>query len=315
MALRGKTISVGCASLDAALEFYTGELGFRLDMIVPADAPRLAIVSGYGVNVRLESEARAPDCLSGTGDGLVISRMSGGAAWGQGRAGMLYRDLIPDRLGGRFIASHIRISDGGPVPDYVHFHKISFQMIFCRRGWVRVVYEDQGAPFVMHAGDCVLQPPEIRHRVLESSAGLEVVEIGTPAEHETWRDHDAALPSEVLRPARDFCGQRFVRHVAAEAVWQRSERGFEYRDCGIGEATSGLASVRVLRGIAPALPLEHAGEFLFLYVLAGGVTLRSEAHGVETLASDDSCVVPAGTLFTLDADADCELLEVRLPGV
>src|SRR6185312_10404915 len=24
-----------------------------------------------------------------------------------------------------------------------------------------------GDPFVMHAGDCVLQPPEIRHRVLE----------------------------------------------------------------------------------------------------------------------------------------------------
>ena len=42
----------------------------------------------------------------------------------------------PDRLGGRFIASHIRIEQGGPVPDYVHFHKIRFQMIYMTRGWV-----------------------------------------------------------------------------------------------------------------------------------------------------------------------------------
>jgi quercetin dioxygenase-like cupin family protein len=41
-------------------------------------------------------------------------------------------------------------------------------MIYCHRGWVRVVYEDQGEPFVMHPGDCVLQPPGIRHRVLEA---------------------------------------------------------------------------------------------------------------------------------------------------
>ncbi len=54
-------------------------------------------------------------------------------AWHAGRAGMLYRDLIPNRQGGRFIASHIRIPDGGPVPDYVHFHKVRFQMIFLPR--------------------------------------------------------------------------------------------------------------------------------------------------------------------------------------
>ena len=93
---------------------------------------------------------------------------------------MLYRDLIPGRLGGRYIASHISIPEGGPVADWVHFHRIALQMIYVRRGWVRVVYEDQGEPFVMREGDLVLQPPEIRHRVLESSAGLEVVEISAP---------------------------------------------------------------------------------------------------------------------------------------
>jgi len=78
-----------------------------------------------------------------------------GATGGQGRAGMLYRDLIPSRLGGRYIASHITIPDGGPVSDWVHYHRILVQMIFVRRGWVRVVYEGEGEPFVMHTGDHV----------------------------------------------------------------------------------------------------------------------------------------------------------------
>ena len=37
---------------------------------------------------------------------------------------------------------------------------MGFQLIFCYRGWVEVVYEDQGAPFILHAGDCVIQGPD-----------------------------------------------------------------------------------------------------------------------------------------------------------
>ena len=114
-------------------------------------------------------------------------------SWNEGRAGMLYRDLIPSRLGGRFIASHISIPTGGEVPDYVHFHKVRFQMIYCIFGWAKLVYECQGEPFVMNAGDCVLQPPEIRHRVLETSDKFEVLEIGCPAIHETFADHELPL--------------------------------------------------------------------------------------------------------------------------
>ena len=88
---------------------------------------------------------------------------------------MHYRDLVPSRLGGAMIASHIRIPDGGPVPDMVHFHKVGFQLIFCIRGWVDVVYEDQGGPRRLAAGDCFIQPPRIRHRVLEASDGEEAL--------------------------------------------------------------------------------------------------------------------------------------------
>jgi quercetin dioxygenase-like cupin family protein len=248
---------------------------------------------------------------------FVVSKMAGGASWGVGRAGMLYRDLIPEREGGRFIASHIRIPEGGPVPDYVHFHKIRFQMIYCYKGWVRLVYEDQGPPFVMQAGDCVLQPPEIRHRVLESSGGLEVIEIGCPAEHMTCVEHAIPLPTGKLDPARDFGGQRYVLHVAAKAEWQPWRlAGFLARDTGIGAATDGLAGVKVARvaGATKGETTTHAGEFLFLFVLAGSVRLAAAGHPDERLLTGDAVTIPAGLAHSLTAcSADLELLEVCLP--
>ena len=46
---------------------------------------------------------------------------------------MQYRDLIPSRLDGSIIASHIRIPDGGPVPELVHYHTVGFQLIYCSK--------------------------------------------------------------------------------------------------------------------------------------------------------------------------------------
>jgi quercetin dioxygenase-like cupin family protein len=228
---------------------------------------------------------------------------------------MLYRDLIPGRLGGRFIASHITIPEGGPVADWVHFHKVRFQMIFCRRGWVKVVYEDQGPPFVMQAGDCVLQPPRIRHRVLESSPGLEVVEIGCPALHETLADHDISLPNGRIDPDRNFEGQRFLRHVAADTPWTTLDgHGAQAQHTGIAAATGGLADARVIRpGAARALGgSRFEGEFLFGFVLEGACVLGHEGrHG---LSSGDAFVIPPGGTWDLsEADETLRLLEVRMP--
>ena len=82
-------------------------------------------------------------------------------------------------------------------------------MIFCYKGWVKVVYEDQGSPFVMNSGDCVLQPPHIRHQVFECSDRLEVIEVSCPAEHETYTDQLLELPNSKTDPYRNFSGQRF----------------------------------------------------------------------------------------------------------
>src|SRR5579864_3770167 len=350
--ITGAEVVLPSAELEATLAFFRHRLGFQLQSIFPADAPAVAVLAGHGLRLRLDRDAegapghirllcREPDAVAGgervltAPNGtrielveaerpvnlppikpeLVISRMAGEGAFDAGRAGMLYRDLIPGRLGGRFIASHIRIPEGGPVPDYVHFHKIRFQMIYCRTGWVRLVYEDQGPPFVMEAGDCVLQPPEIRHRVLESSPGLEVIEIACPAVHETFADDGLALPNATVNLQRDFGGQRFLWHVAAGARWQPSRvPGFECRDTGMGEATRGLAGARVVRPrSASQTPREiHDRELQFFFVLDGAATLV--CAGVHRLAPGDAVTIPAGVPYAFGDCADAlSLLEVTLP--
>jgi quercetin dioxygenase-like cupin family protein len=340
-------VVLACADLAPALEFFVGRLGFRVETIFPADDPQVASLSGFGLRLRLEPGDGDPGVIrlaSGAVGGervmvapngtrvelvdpdppievpplkseFVVTRHGDGPRAGEGRAGMLYRDLIPGRLGGRFIASHISIPGGGPVADWVHFHKIRFQMIFCRRGWVRLVYEDQGEPFILTAGDCVLQPSRIRHRVLESSDGLEVVEIGCPALHETLADHGMELPTQVLAPGRDFGGQRFRHSVAAETPWtQHGATGFERRETGLADATGGLADVRVIRPattrglVAPP----HGGELFFGFVLEGSVVL--DHVGAHPLGPADAFVIPAGEAWGLSgASEDLALLEVILP--
>ncbi|MCI0390684.1 MAG: cupin [Acidobacteria bacterium] len=312
--------------LAETIDFFTRRLGFRIDMIVPADAPKTAVISGQGVTLRLKTGgtqvALADSSLDLPEDfpGFVISRQNtidAYDAWHVGRAGMQYRDLIPGRLGGRFVASHIRIPDGGKTPDYVHYHKALFQMIYCKAGWVRVVYEDQGPPFVLEAGDCVLQPPEIRHRVLESSPRLEVIEVGCPAAHETWTDHELQLPTREYLPNRLFGGQRFALHRARGARWGPWRLdGFEARDTGIAAATNGLASSRVVKANSTitAMANGHACELLFLFFLQGEIGIDGGARGNHQLQAGDSCVIPAGVDYTLRAGEGLEMLEVSLPG-
>jgi quercetin dioxygenase-like cupin family protein len=176
-------------------------------MIFPADNPREARLSCGGEALTLSTSFKSRSQQQEPPKGGTQS------AWIKGRAGMEYRDLIPNRLGGKVIASLIRLAEGGEVPDYVHYHKIAFQVIYCMRGRIKVVYEDQGKPFWLERGDLILQPPEIRHRVLECTAGAEVIEISSPAEHETWVDHDLELPNHTTDHERLFGGRRFYRHL------------------------------------------------------------------------------------------------------
>ena len=217
---------------------------FRLLMIKPADSPREALLQKSGESVRLVQSPMSKVQSQKDADlspWTVDIGPASGSEWKVGRAGMMYRDLVPDRLGGRLIASHIRITEGGPVADKVHYHKIDFQVIYCLKGAIRVVYESQGEQFWLRPGDCVLQPPEIRHRVLEAEAGSEVIEITSPAEHETWFDHETQLPTADMQPERVFGRQLFFRHTAVESDWKPTD--FDEIMC----AETRIPGVRVLR--------------------------------------------------------------------
>lgn len=340
-------VVVATSAFTEDLAALTTRFGFRLDEIYPADAPSTAMLSGHGLRLRLERSA-APNVVTidvHTDEPSAVVELPGGSVVrlvphpgpfelpdnmpsltittkggdsGVGRAGMHYRDLIPDRWGGRFISSHITIVDGGPVPDNVHYHRLRFQMIFVKTGWVRLVYEDQGPPFVMNRGDCVLQPPEIRHRVLESSPGLEVIEISCPAGHRTILDWDLPLPTPNRRPDRRFDGQAFVLHVAADArhaPWRLP--GWEHQDTGIEQATRGLAGARVARPDGTPTTdswVTHDTEFAQLVTVRGAVTFETDE--VETRLTDsDSVAIPGGLRYRLSEPTDdCELLDVTLPG-
>jgi quercetin dioxygenase-like cupin family protein len=301
-------IELVCTELDRALDLLRAS-GFRLDVIYPADSPHTAILTKDGAAVRLTNEpgSSPSEELAPFEPEFVLTRA--GDDPGAGRAGMLYRDLIPSRLGGRYIASHIRVGDGGPIEDWVHYHEVRFQMIYVRKGWVRVVYEDQGDPFVMHAGDLVLQPSGIRHRVLESSPGAEVVEIGCPALHPTFADHEMDLPNRLGDPARSFSGQRFLRHVAADTPWTSFLAG-EAQETAIHDATGGIAQVRTVRpaGVPLTFP-PGGGELVFGFVLDG--TARLTCHGDHPLSPSDSFVIPPTESWAIDgASGDLRLLHV-----
>lgn len=353
----GAEIRLPSGDLKRDLPFFLKTLGFRLDEIFPADDPAVAVISGHGLRLRLERGAAEPpgtlrlrcDQPERFADGrlaltapngtrieivdahpplvqpetrhsFLVRRLEDSDSWVIGRAGMRYRDLIPDRLGGSIIASHIRIPDGGPVPDMVHYHTVGFQLIFCYRGWVKVVYEDQGPALTLGAGDCVIQPPEIRHRVLEASDRVEVIEIGVPAEHVTTIDHELELPTPSRRPDRDFAGTRFCHHTAADAVWTPWRvPGFESRDTGIGVATGGIAGVHVARPIPGAASTDgvmtsHDTDILFTFVKEGSLSLRADGQSPHALVAGDAFVIPPHLPVAYDACSDdCELLEVALP--
>jgi quercetin dioxygenase-like cupin family protein len=296
------------AQLSPAIDDLQRE-GFRLDCIYPADDPHSAVLSRDGEMLRLTSRpgAERPAQMPPFASEFVLTQAADEAA--AGRAGMHYRDLIPGRLGGRYIASHITIPGGGPVADWVHYHRIALQLIVVRRGWVRVVYEDQGEPFVMREGDLVVQPPLIRHRVLESSPGLEVIEVSAPALHATFADHELVLPNGTPR-THDFAGQRFLHQRAAETPWTGFAGG-EAQETRVREATRGLADVRTIRsaGASRSEFDPHQGELVFGFVLGGSATL--ERNGVHALGPADAFVIPPQESWVLFAmSSDFQLLHV-----
>ena len=104
---------------------------------------------------------------------------------------MEYRDLgISDATHGQVHAHLIRVKPGQKGEQDMHTtgahqHLVDFQFFYVVKGWIKFVYDGQEGEKTFSAGDCVLQPAAIRHNELACSDDLEVLEIYSPAIHET----------------------------------------------------------------------------------------------------------------------------------
>lgn len=189
-----------------------------------------------------------------------------------------------------------------------------------------------------------MQPPGIRHRVLEAGGGLEVVEVAVPAVHETFADPGCPLPNcSAPVPPREFYldggdapggRQRFVFFSAAArsdaelraAGARMTLSGVDTTDTGILAATGGYASVSILSPSAPsaATPLATAAPGLHLLFAAQGsaelVLRRGLEAGADTmlkLQEGDAVALAPGAAFSLRFGEEQRVrptvLEVTIP--
>jgi len=154
--------------------------------------------------------------------------------------------------------------------------------------------------------------------LVASSDGIEVIEIGVPAEHVTEIDHVLTLPTSQLRPEREWQGQRFVHNVGTTGEFRPFRLpGFVARDTTINANTKGVASVMVAKpdGQEKRWTVHH-GDILFTFVMKGTMVLEGEGMEPFTLSTGDAFAIPPGfkTRYSA-ASGDLELLEVSLPGV
>jgi quercetin dioxygenase-like cupin family protein len=97
-----------------------------------------------------------------------------------------YRDLGMSKATGGLLQAHVIKMVPPCKPEIVsrrHFHDVEVQMIYVLKGWIRSEFE--GKEHTFRQGSAWLQPPRIRHTVLDYSEDCEMLEIILPAEFET----------------------------------------------------------------------------------------------------------------------------------
>ena len=98
-----------------------------------------------------------------------------------------YRDLgIAPATSGMVQAHVIRMTKPFSADEVAipHFHDVDFQMVYVLKGEMTTELEGQGA-VTMKAGSCWIQPPRIKHKVLDYSDDCELLEVILPADFET----------------------------------------------------------------------------------------------------------------------------------
>ena len=105
------------------------------------------------------------ELLQGTLDMLVLRVLSGGPMHGWGiaqRIQILSKDVL-------------QVEEGSIYPALYRME---------HKGWIKAEYEGQGV-VTMREGSAWLQPPKIKHTVLDYSDDCELLEIILPADFDT----------------------------------------------------------------------------------------------------------------------------------
>ncbi len=97
-----------------------------------------------------------------------------------------YRDLGMSKATNGLLQAHVIRLVPPCDPKVVskrHYHDVDLQMIYVLKGWIKGEYD--GQVVTMREGGAWLQPPRIKHTVLDYSDDCELLEIIVPAEFET----------------------------------------------------------------------------------------------------------------------------------
>jgi hypothetical protein len=98
-----------------------------------------------------------------------------------------YRDLGIAAATGGLARAHVIKMVPPCIPAEVskrHYHDVDFQMVYVLKGWIKGEYDGAGV-VTMREGSCWLQPPKIKHTVLDYSDDCELLEIILPADFDT----------------------------------------------------------------------------------------------------------------------------------
>jgi hypothetical protein len=118
---------------------------------------------------------------------FVASHLNPNAFEGGLRSYAKYRDLGMAAATNGLAQAHVikMIPPCDPaVVSKRHYHDVQFQMIYVLKGWIKGEYDGAGE-VTMVEGSCWLQPPKIKHTVLDYSDDCELLEIILPAEFDT----------------------------------------------------------------------------------------------------------------------------------
>ena len=152
--------------------------------------------------------------------GFSVSRAADGGFKQRGlRAYFEYRDLgIVKASQGRVVAHVIRARPEKAPHGAWHSHACNLQFVYVLKGWLRFEYEGVGE-FLMKAGDCFVQPPNIVHREIAHSKNMELIEIVAPADFGT-RDAPAMklAAKKAAKPAATAAAKKPAKKAAKKAL-------------------------------------------------------------------------------------------------